>query len=227
MAADSDSETSFLEHLISSRNRDLSFFLPFILGFSRSSSRRETDDPNQEPGRPQDRIILINPFTQGMIVIESSRSFDALLREISEKEGLPPASKTSIDAMPKVEITEENGDLECAICLEGWEIGGEAREMPCKHRYHSNCIEKWLGIHGSCPVCRFKMPVDEEGSKKRSGDGGGEEEDRDRRGEREIWVTFSINNRRDSTNSTNSDSSSDRREEGAVVDGSSSNNQEN
>nr|DAD34894.1 TPA_asm: hypothetical protein HUJ06_005534 [Nelumbo nucifera] len=101
--------------------------------------------------------------------------------------------------MPKVEITEEEGDGECAICLEGWEIGGEAREMPCKHKYHSSCIEKWLGLHGSCPICRFKMPVDEEECRKRSSD----EEGRERRVERGIWVSFSFTNNSNSTSDNN------------------------
>lgn len=59
--------------------------------------------------------------------------------------------------------------------------------MPCKHRYHSGCVEEWLGIHGSCPVCRFKMPVEEEGQGNRKGGDRSEEE-----GEDEIWVSLFI-----------------------------------
>ncbi|KAF8390189.1 hypothetical protein HHK36_024711 [Tetracentron sinense] len=202
------SEPSFLEQLISTRNRDLSMFLPLILGFTSRSPRREPDDPDQETEDQttgDERIILINPFTQGMIVIEGSRSLEALLREVSNKDGPRPATKASIEAMAMVEITEgDGGDGECAICLEEWEIGGEAKEMPCKHRYHCNCIEKWLGIHGSCPVCRFKMPVDEDDSKKIGGSDGGDEEGRRRR---EIWVSFSLNG--NNGRNSNSDSATD------------------
>ncbi|RZC80192.1 hypothetical protein C5167_042763 [Papaver somniferum] len=219
MAANSESEANFLEQLISSRNRDISFFLPFLFGLSSSSpegTNNNNPNPNQETGgRNQERIILINPFTQGMIVIEGGgsgggRGFEDFLREISEKQGLAPATKASIDAMPKVVITEEmQRDLECSICLDGFESGTEAREMPCKHKYHGNCIEKWLGIHGNCPVCRFEMPVDEDdqGMKRNTNNGGagGEEPERgERRGVGEIWVTLSVT-RRNPSSSTNSD----------------------
>ncbi|KAL0377554.1 UNVERIFIED_CONTAM: E3 ubiquitin-protein ligase MP [Sesamum radiatum] len=46
----------------------------------------------------------------------------------------------------------------------------EVKEMPCRHRFHADCIDKWLGIHGSCPVCRYNMPVVE---KKESHETGG------------------------------------------------------
>ncbi|KAF8399486.1 hypothetical protein HHK36_015352 [Tetracentron sinense] len=226
MASEAEmSETSFLEQLIINRNRDLSLLLPFILGFMGSSPIRESEDPDQETGTgTHERFILVNPFTQGMIVIGGRRSLDDLLRDLSIKEGPLPASKASIEAMPKVEITEEEGDGDCAICLEDWEIGGEARVMPCKHRYHTNCIEKWLEIHGSCPVCRFKMPVDEDEHKKiGDGDGdGGDEEGRGRRVSREIWFGFSFNDnnsRRDSN--TNDSSSSPRPDFDAAIDGAS------
>ncbi|KAF5182711.1 E3 ubiquitin-protein ligase mpsr1 [Thalictrum thalictroides] len=211
-----DSFASFLEQLISSRNRDLSFFLPFILGISNSATTRrgeretESSDESDQEGsdnqqeqhqQTRDRIVLINPLTQGMIVIESSQSLEALLRELSNKDGPKPATKASIEAMPKIIITEEDEEKECSICLDGWEIGGEAREMPCKHRYHSNCIEKWLGIHGNCPVCRYKMPVDEEEETKKSSTTTTiVDSDEENRGGRrsEIWVSFSITGRRDS-----------------------------
>ncbi|KAI5591801.1 hypothetical protein BDE02_04G108200 [Populus trichocarpa] len=70
-----------------------------------------------------------------------------------------PASRDAIDAMPR--ITVQEGGNDCAICLNDIGIGSELREMPCKHGFHSGCIEQWLRIHGSCPVCRFTMmPVE-------------------------------------------------------------------
>ncbi|XP_042496468.1 E3 ubiquitin-protein ligase MPSR1-like [Macadamia integrifolia] len=201
MAANPDAPeaSSLLEQLESVRSRDLSLLLPIILGLSSSSPTREpsSDSDQESQGRSVERIILINPITQGMIVIEGGRSLESLLRDALSKEGLPPATKASIEAMPTVEITQEDLGKECSICLDGWEIGGEAKEMPCKHRYHAGCIEKWLRMHGSCPVCRFEMPTDEGECRKRGrGDhdvDGEDEEGRERRAERgEIWVSLSF-----------------------------------
>ena len=89
-------------------------------------------------------------------------AIEALLGARWETRRPLPASRVSIEAMPRVAVTEEEVvEKDCAICLDGYEVGGEAREMPCKHRFHSGCIERWLGLHGSCPVCRFAMPVEE------------------------------------------------------------------
>ncbi|KAJ4711355.1 E3 ubiquitin-protein ligase RING1-like [Melia azedarach] len=188
--------SSLFERLL--RHRDMSLFLPFIMGFTGNITTRENPENPQSPdeGTPQastntnssERIILINPFTQGMVVIEGTSSLDSLLRNLANKDGQPPASKASVDAMPCFKIGEgENEEFggECVICLEEYEAGEIAKEMPCKHKFHANCIEKWLGIHGSCPVCRYKMPVDEEEK------GNKREEQR-----REIWVSFSFNSGR-------------------------------
>ncbi|KNA22859.1 hypothetical protein SOVF_029680 [Spinacia oleracea] len=185
---------SFLERLISSRNRDLSSFLPFLLGFpisdptqTRSNSGENSPNHPTPEGQPRERIVLINPLTQGMVVIEGT-GLDSLFHGVqSIKDGQPPASKSAIEAMPCVEIREDDEERECVICLEvcGPSVG-VVKEMPCKHRFHGECIEKWLGIHGSCPVCRFKMPVEEEDGGKK----GEEEESGERR--TEIWVSVSF-----------------------------------
>lgn len=87
----------------------------------------------------------------------------AALRHSSlEKHGELRASKAAIEAMPRVTVTAEESDKACSICLEEFEVGGEAREMPCKHKFHSGCIEKWLQVKGLCPLCRFVMPLEEE-----------------------------------------------------------------
>ncbi|KAK7407377.1 hypothetical protein VNO78_09246 [Psophocarpus tetragonolobus] len=180
------------------RNSDMSLFLPFLFGFSDATRGRDSDDPDHErpgtEGSRRQRIILVNPFTQGMVVIDGASNLEALFRElVSVKGGHPPASKESIDAMPSVEIEEGCEDLECVVCLEEFGVGGVAKEMPCKHRFHANCIEKWLGMHGSCPVCRYEMPVEEVNWGKKIEEEGGERrgDSVSRRGE--VWVSFSFN----------------------------------
>jgi E3 ubiquitin-protein ligase RNF115/126 len=88
---------------------------------------------------------------------------DDLIEELSQSDrhGPPPASESSIQAMPTVKINQRhlNGDSHCPVCKEKFELGMEAREMPCKHMYHSECIVPWLEQHNSCPVCRYELPA--------------------------------------------------------------------
>ncbi|KAI0500519.1 hypothetical protein KFK09_018733 [Dendrobium nobile] len=79
--------------------------------------------------------------------------------------GTPPASKSAVEALPIIEISEEMvaGDVEaqCAVCKDEFELGAEAMQMPCKHIYHQDCIVRWLELHNSCPVCRFELPTED------------------------------------------------------------------
>ncbi|XP_038891846.1 probable E3 ubiquitin-protein ligase RHC1A isoform X2 [Benincasa hispida] len=92
----------------------------------------------------------------------------------------PPAN-SGIEAIPRVKITGNHleKDLNCAICKEEFEMGGEVRELPCKHFYHSDCVVPWLRIHNTCPVCRHTVENiaagDDEGSGNGINGGRGEE----------------------------------------------------
>ena len=46
---------------------------------------------------------------------------------------------------------------ECAICLEPFERGQEVRTLPCMHRFHSLCVDRWLFGNHLCPVCRYPV----------------------------------------------------------------------
>ncbi|KAE8683060.1 protein HOTHEAD-like [Hibiscus syriacus] len=93
-----------------------------------SVSRENREDPDQETSQ-RERIVLINPFTQSMVVIEGDSNLEALLRGQANKDDQPPASKASIEAMPNVGVGESE-DEECAVCLEEWKPGEVVKEMP-------------------------------------------------------------------------------------------------
>ncbi|PAN44368.1 hypothetical protein PAHAL_9G037500 [Panicum hallii] len=87
---------------------------------------------------------------------------DILLQRLAESDlnrsGTPPAKKEAVAALPTVNIKEVLG---CSVCLEDFEIGAEAKQMPCQHKFHSQCILPWLELHSSCPICRFQLPTEE------------------------------------------------------------------
>ncbi|KAE8037578.1 hypothetical protein FH972_010157 [Carpinus fangiana] len=90
------------------------------------------------------------------------QDFEQLIEQLStnEQRGPAPAPHSSIDAMPTIKIAQAHirTDSHCPVCKEKFELGSEARKMPCSHIYHSDCIVPWLVQHNSCPVCRVELP---------------------------------------------------------------------
>ncbi|KAJ0964455.1 hypothetical protein J5N97_025593 [Dioscorea zingiberensis] len=52
----------------------------------------------------------------------------------------------------------EDASKICTVCQEELQTGVVTGQMPCKHVFHKECIEKWMLRSNNCPVCRFKLP---------------------------------------------------------------------
>ncbi|XP_008777326.1 LOW QUALITY PROTEIN: E3 ubiquitin-protein ligase RDUF2-like [Phoenix dactylifera] len=114
----------------------------------------------------------LRPLPSSMSEFLMGSGFDRILDQLAQIEmhGVgggqgydhPPASKSAIESMPTIEIAASHVSTEshCAVCKEPFELGAEAREMPCKHIYHQDCILPWLSLRNSCPVCRQELPSD-------------------------------------------------------------------
>lgn len=48
-------------------------------------------------------------------------------------------------------------DAECCICLCAYGDGTELRELPCGHHFHCTCVDKWLFINATCPLCKYNI----------------------------------------------------------------------
>ncbi|GAV75178.1 DUF1117 domain-containing protein/zf-RING_2 domain-containing protein/zf-RING_3 domain-containing protein [Cephalotus follicularis] len=133
----------------------------------------------------------LRPLPASMSEILLGAGFERLLEHLSQMEmnsvrrigvnNNTGASKSAIQSMPTIQIDSDNVDTHCAVCKEAFELGDEAKEMPCKHIYHSDCILPWLSIRISCPVCRHELPADldvselDNDSQNRTHDGNNEE----------------------------------------------------
>lgn len=111
----------------------------------------------------------LRPLPSSMSEFLMGSGFDRLLDQLAQIEinGMarpenPPASKSAIESMPTIQIvsTHISSDSHCAVCKEAFDLGSEAREMPCKHIYHPDCILPWLSLRNSCPVCRHELPAE-------------------------------------------------------------------
>ncbi|EQC32347.1 hypothetical protein SDRG_10094 [Saprolegnia diclina VS20] len=87
-----------------------------------------------------------------------------LMQNDPTQHGAPPASKSVVESLPVVHITEEDvaKNQDCAVCKDMFAVKDEIRRLPCTHDFHPDCILPWLAQHNSCPVCRFELPTDDQ-----------------------------------------------------------------
>uniref|UniRef100_A0A7S1ZYX0 RING-type domain-containing protein n=1 Tax=Ditylum brightwellii TaxID=49249 RepID=A0A7S1ZYX0_9STRA len=74
------------------------------------------------------------------------------------------ASQGDIDKVPLTKITGEmvqelkEEEIVCNICLEDFKEGEEMRSMDvCCHKFHKECLDRWLSQVASCPVCKKEL----------------------------------------------------------------------
>ncbi|KAL2334366.1 hypothetical protein Fmac_015579 [Flemingia macrophylla] len=101
---------------------------------------------------------------------------EELIQQLAENDpnryGNPPASRSAVEGLPDVAVTDEllaSDSAQCAVCKETFELGETAKQMPCRHIYHPDCILPWLELHNSCPVCRYELPTDDPDYEERAG----------------------------------------------------------
>lgn len=47
----------------------------------------------------------------------------------------------------------------CSICLESFVKGDKLICLPCKHTFHSDCLDPWVRTCADCPYCRRVVTI--------------------------------------------------------------------
>ncbi len=81
------------------------------------------------------------------------------LDEMIKRKTVNEAILTSL----KCELIKEQSQIDpsdvCGICLENYEFGQTRKQLPCKHKFHGDCIDQWLSNQSTeCPL--DKIPID-------------------------------------------------------------------
>ncbi|ONM53399.1 E3 ubiquitin-protein ligase [Zea mays] len=104
---------------------------------------------DQQEGASEDDINNLSKFK-----FQTMSDADKLAAGIAAPVG---GVMTECGTNPPVEHILSAEDAECCICLCPYEDGVELRELPCNHHFHCSCIDKWLHINATCPLCKFDI----------------------------------------------------------------------
>ena len=95
-----------------------------------------------------------------------SLSYEQLLQMFGDGSNQRPAAPRTISSLPEQKWTkmdaEEHPDSPCPICLDCFAEGDAFKRLPCKHDFHSPCIDKWLKVNGVCPICKQDLEDDDD-----------------------------------------------------------------
>ncbi|KAF9143429.1 hypothetical protein BGX30_000495 [Mortierella sp. GBA39] len=104
-----------------------------------------------DDGEAQDRVpplSLITSFAEG----ENKRTRDSTAVEL--------------DQLSPREIEEKDRiSSSCSICLCEYEDLDELRHLPCDHYFHQECVDEWLKLKRTCPLCLFDIAHANRGSR--------------------------------------------------------------
>ena len=75
--------------------------------------------------------------------------------------GVEPTILNNLDTAKLKDVSKlEDDKKNCIICMEDFKNGDEVIYLPCLHVFHNTCILEWLKRHDDCPVCKFKLTLE-------------------------------------------------------------------
>ncbi|KAK9765946.1 hypothetical protein K7432_005324 [Basidiobolus ranarum] len=131
-----------------------------IVKYHKTSKNPESTGPSTA----KNSIEILRAITQSESTSRSNLFTRMLLRVFKrnrskEKLKAKDLEDREDDITEVANLSEE--DATCCICLEEYEDGENLREMRCLHYFHVTCIDEWLKLNRTCPLCKRDIEFNE------------------------------------------------------------------
>lgn len=139
----------------------VSFGTQFPEGTSTSNSQNQGASSSGNPPLPANRGLINIDFPLPFFLHSNpgdyawgNAGFDAVITQLlnnldGSNSGPPPMPKEQVENLPTVKISDEqvkNTNLQCTVCMDDFQVGDCARQLPCEHFFHQDCIVPWLNL---------------------------------------------------------------------------------
>ncbi|MQM11788.1 hypothetical protein Taro_044701 [Colocasia esculenta] len=115
----------------------------------------EHEGAESYPGEEQEGFVYTSEYE---ILVGQFADHESFIK------GNPPAARSVVERLPSVILTPldvADDNAICAVCKDEILMEDKAKQLPCSHHYHADCILQWLRIRNTCPVCRYELPTDD------------------------------------------------------------------
>lgn len=111
------------------------------------------------PSRSQNIAMNFNPFFNAPNNSWTEQLTNSFLERNPYKR---VTTDTVIENIKKIKYENNLEQKECPITMMDFEEGEEISELPCKHLFNTEAINRWLKDENyKCPVCRYELEYKE------------------------------------------------------------------
>jgi E3 ubiquitin-protein ligase BIG BROTHER-like protein len=155
--ANFDSDEAYARALQDKEDRDTTAHLMALAGIHDPDGGFETDSNDSHDDMWED-VDPDNMSYEELIALGEAVG--------TESKGLNAQSVAALQQFTYVpESKDSSTDQEqCVVCRLEYEKGDKMLRLPCKHHYHSECIQQWLQHNKVCPVCSAEVTIESSSS---------------------------------------------------------------
>mmetsp|Transcript_29331 Transcript_29331/g.51367 ORF Transcript_29331/g.51367 Transcript_29331/m.51367 type:complete len:454 (+) Transcript_29331:75-1436(+) len=109
---------------------------------------------------PPELLQQVSQLPRGlqMLLLSTERTTRELEDMLSHRRGLFEETLGEIERFTWPAGGEgQGGQSTCMICLGEFSEGEDCRRLPCRHVFHSSCVDEWLRRCTDCPICKANV----------------------------------------------------------------------
>jgi len=160
----------------------------FSFSYTTTTSRSAGTSRTTRTGRPPAGMLLTNiiggnfaNFRSHLALMgrenftandyEVLSQLDVINQSLGQGQQQRGATEQMINRLPlhnmtlsEIESKAGTNAAQCTICMEMFAEGDVVRVVTCMHSFHKDCLDPWLRLHPTCPICKISITnVGEEG----------------------------------------------------------------